>query len=132
MADQVSVEQQAGLLQRPETTRTRPVVTPPADIYETPDGLVVLVDMPGVAADGIDVSLEKHVLTINGRRAKATSEGLALVQAEYRDADFQRAFTLSEAIDGERIEASIKDGVLALTLPKASPIPAKAITVRAG
>ncbi|MFN3075680.1 MAG: Hsp20/alpha crystallin family protein [Alphaproteobacteria bacterium] len=117
---------------QPETTRTRPVAMALADIYETEDSLTVMVDMPGVATEGIDVTLDKHVLTINGRRVPGVPEGVALVQAEYREADYQRSFTLSEAVDKDRIEAVMRDGVLTLTLPKASPVPTRSISVRAG
>ncbi|MBF0561058.1 MAG: Hsp20/alpha crystallin family protein [Alphaproteobacteria bacterium] len=119
--------------QRPEMTRTRPLFIPQADIYETDEGLTMILDMPGVAPGDIDVTLDRHVLTINGHcSASKVTEGMALVQAEFRDGDYQRSFTLSEAIDGNRIEAGMKDGVLKLKLPKASPIPAKTITVMAG
>jgi HSP20 family molecular chaperone IbpA len=57
-------------------------------------------------------------------------EGYALLYAEYRDGNYERAFTLSEEIDRERIEATVKDGVLRLNLPKTTPSPAKKIAVK--
>jgi HSP20 family protein len=53
------------------------------------------------------------------------------VHAEYRDGNYERVFTLSDQIDGDRIDALFKDGVLRLTLPKAASSPAKKITVKA-
>jgi HSP20 family molecular chaperone IbpA len=117
----------------PEGTRTNPVFSPPTDIYETKDALCLILEMPGVEPEGIDVTIDKRVLTIKGRSgASMAHEGYSLTHAEYRDGDYERSFTLSENIDGERIEASVKDGVLRLTLPKVKPAPAKTISVKPG
>ena len=97
----------------------RPVFVPAADIYETGDSLVVLAEMPGVAPDGIDITLERRVLTIRGRSAANDYAGYQRVYNEYADGDYERVFTLSENIDRDRIEATLKDGVLHLVLPKA-------------
>lgn len=83
------------------------IVKPRVDIVEQADGVALYADMPGVAADAIDITLEKHVLTIHGKSASGR-----LV--------YQRAFTLSQAIDRDRISAAIQDGVLTLALPKAA------------
>ena len=117
----------------PETTRTKPVFSPPTDIYETKEALCLMLEIPGVEPDGINVTLDKRVLTIKGRSGSTMAhEGYSLTHAEYRDGDYERAFTLSENIDGEQIEASVKDGVLRLTLPKVKPAPAKTISVKPG
>ena len=117
----------------PESTRTKPVFSPPADIFETKEALCLVLEMPGVEPDGIDVVLDKRVLTIKGRSSAALAqEGYSLTHAEFRDGDYERSFTLSETIDGEQIEASVKDGVLRLVLPKVKPAPAKTISVKAG
>jgi HSP20 family protein len=121
MAQEVKTVQQ----QTPATRETgqrmpsRPVYLPPADIYETKDSIVVLAEMPGVAADGVDISLERRVLTIRGRSAANDHSGYQRVYNEYADGDYERVFTLSENIDRDRIEATLRDGVLQLVLPKA-------------
>ena len=115
-----------------ETTRTVPTYSPATDIYETEDALVLLLEMPGVAPDAITVTLDKRVLTIHGRCRPTAPQGATLTHAEYRDGDFERAFTLSEAIDSAGIQASSHDGVLRLVLPKAGPAPAQTISVTAG
>lgn len=114
-----------------ETTRTGPVHRPVADIYETKETLFVVLELPGVDADGLDVTLDKRVLTVRGRARTAGPEGYAPTLSEYRVADFERSFTLAESIDGDRIEAALKDGILQLTLPKAGPAPTKTIRVAA-
>lgn len=130
MADQATQERSGGA--GPEATRAGRTTTPAADIYETRDNLVLLLEMPGVAPDAIDVVLDKHVLTVRGSGSAAAPEGCTLVHAEYRAGDYERSFTVSEAIDTDKIEASMKNGVLRLTLPKASPPPAKTFAVQAG
>lgn len=114
-----------------ERTRTRPVYVPRTDIFETDDGLVILADMPGVSADAVDVTLERQVLTIRGRTADSQPQGFSAVYGEYRPGDYERAFTLSEDFEAERIEASCKKGVLRLFLPKAGPAQTQRIQVRA-
>lgn len=118
---------------RPETgerTRARRLFTPNADIYETDERVVLLVEMPGVAADGVDVSLEERVLTIRGRGREQAHPGYRLVYREYADGDYERRFELSEEINQGGIEASYKNGLLRLTLPKAGPAQAKKIEVK--
>ena len=114
-----------------ERTRTRPVYAPRTDIVETDEGLVILADMPGVSPDGVDVTLERNVLTIRGRADDNPPQGFSPVYLEYQPGDYERVFTLSEDIEAERIEASVKAGVLRLFLPKAGPAQTTRIQVRA-
>jgi HSP20 family molecular chaperone IbpA len=101
------------------------------DIYETNEGMTVIADMPGINEENIDITLEQNVLTINGYVASQRPEDYSLAYAEYRVGDYQRRFTLSDQIDKEKIEATVKDGVLRLQLPKAEPA-TKKISVTAG
>jgi HSP20 family protein len=109
----------------------RPVFVPPADICETRDNIVVLAEMPGVAPDGVDITLERRVLTIRGRNAGGEHTGYQRVYNEYADGDYERVFTLSENIDRDRIEATLKDGVLHLVLPKAETAKPRKIELKA-
>jgi HSP20 family protein len=114
-----------------ERTAPRPVFLPPADIYETKDSIVVMAEMPGVPPDGVDITLERRVLTIRGRSAPNEHSGYQRVYNEYADGDYERVFTLSDNIDRDRIEATLKDGVLHLTLPKAEAARARRIELKA-
>ncbi len=105
---------------------------PVADIYESKELLVVVLELPGVDADGLNVTLDKRMLTVSGRSTAGAPKGCALTLSEYRVADFERSFTLAETIDTDHIEANLKDGVLKVTLPKAGPAPARTIHVNAG
>jgi len=108
----------------------RPVFLPPADICETNDAIVVMAEMTGVGPDEVDITLERRVLTIRGRSSANEHTGYQRVYNEYADGDYERVFTLSEAIDRDKIEATLRDGVLHLVLPKAEPARARKIELK--
>jgi HSP20 family protein len=113
-----------------ERTRETCCFVPRADIYETGDKIVVVTDMPGVSAESLDITLEKNILTINGYVEPEIPEGYALAWAEYRTGDYQRSFRISDEIDRDQIEATIKNGVLHLDLPKSTAAKTRKISVK--
>jgi HSP20 family protein len=117
-----------------DTERTRDIscFVPRADIYELEDQIVIVADVPGASEESIDIALEKNVLTINAYVDQDAPEGYSLRLAEYEAGDYQRSFRLSNEIDREKIEATVKDGVLRLYLPKASDARLRKISVKAG
>lgn len=115
-----------------ERTRDCQCFTPRADIYETEDTIVIVADVPGAGEDSIEITVEKNILTINAYVEPALPEGYSLAFAEYEVGDYQRSFRLSDEIDRSRIEATVKDGVLRLYLPKAAEAMARKISVKAG
>ncbi|MBV8889174.1 MAG: Hsp20/alpha crystallin family protein [Alphaproteobacteria bacterium] len=133
MAQQVeTVGRSAGQNQPAERTMNRQLFLPATDIYETRDSLVVVAEMPGVAPDAVDITLERRVLTIRGRAGGHQPSGYRQVYGEYVEGDYERVFTLSEDIDRDRIEATHRDGVLHLKLPKAEPAKARKIELKVG
>ena len=114
-----------------ERTRARPVFVPRADIYETPEAIVLLADVPGVKESNLSITLENDVLTIEGNVEPEAHSGFSLAHAEYEVGDYRRVFTLSTDVDRDKIEATLKAGVLTLVLPKAEPAKARKIAVRA-
>jgi len=116
----------------PERTRERAEFTPDVDIIERKDSLYLVADMPGVAEDTIDINVEKNVLTISGRaKLEETTAPYRPFMREYDLGDFRRSFTLSNTIDQTGIEATFKDGVLRLRLPKAKEAAPRKIKVKA-
>jgi len=112
-----------------ETTRTQErYVTPPVDIYETQDGLVVMADLPGVTLEHLDVRVDNHLLTIRSA-AQASRTGDAM-HREYELVNFFRQFELSDKVDEEKITADLKHGVLHLYLPKATEAMPRQIQVQ--
>lgn len=115
-----------------ESARGTRIYRPLTDIIEAGDGVTLMLDMPGVAPDSVEVELEKRVLTVKGRAKLTNPENFELSYAEYGEGDYQRAFTLSEDLDGSKIEAGMRDGVLTLKLPRAEAAKPQRIVVRAG
>lgn len=114
----------------PERTRAERCYLPPTDIYETGEAIVLVADMPGVGAGGVAVELERGTLTISGEPAPAPERDA--LRREYEPGGYHRAFTVSDAVDAAKIQASMKDGVLTVVLPKAAPAKARRIQVKVG
>jgi HSP20 family molecular chaperone IbpA len=125
-------KQQAQQGQEVEATRTRPVFLPCTDILEREDAMIVVADMPGVGPEAVDVDLTGNELTISGRVADPTIEGHTLSSWEYEVGDYRRRFRLSGGIDADKIDATIKNGVLQVVLPKSKEARPQKITVKAG
>ncbi len=115
-----------------ERTRDRKAFVPRTDIYEDGEMITIVADMPGVDENAVEIILEKGILTINGYVEPELPEGFALSYAEYEIGDYQRSFKLSNQIDQENIQATVKDGVLRLSLPKVGPAKMRKIAVQAG
>jgi HSP20 family protein len=111
-----------------ERAQTAQFVAPEVNIYESRDGYVLEAEMPGVSKDGLEITLEGHVITITGRRATEVVPGENLFR-ERRGADYRRAFELDPAIDTARILARMNQGVLFLTLPKSEQVKPRRIIV---
>jgi HSP20 family molecular chaperone IbpA len=91
---------------------------PPTDIFETADALTVVMEVPGVDREHVDVRLDKDELTVAARIGLERYSELQPVYTEYDIGHFTRSFHLSSVVDREGIEASVADGVLTLRLPK--------------
>lgn len=102
-----------------EQTRPYPVFTPAVDIYENDKELVLLADMPGVTDKDLNIDLRDDVLTIVADVENPEGKGETVVEREYRWGRYYRQFSLVEDIDRDKINATLKDGVLRLVMPKA-------------
>lgn len=114
-----------------ERIRDRKAFVPRVDIYETDDQIVLVADVPGVDQDSVELTLEKSLLTVNGYVEPKAPEGYDIAYAEYDVGDFERSFRLSNQIDQAKIEATVKDGMLRLVLPKVGPAKTRKIAVKA-
>jgi HSP20 family molecular chaperone IbpA len=115
-----------------EQTREGRVFTPNVDIFETPEVITVLADMPGVTPDNLTIDLREGVLSLTGRVEAPESDKESDVLREYDVGTFFRQFALPEAVDQQKIDARLTDGVLHLDLPKAEAARPRRITVKAG
>ena len=116
----------------PAPASDRRSVAPRVDIRETPESVLVVADMPGVAADGVDIAVHGDVLTLRGTNRVKEPEKFQAIWREFALRDYERSFRLGHAIDTERIAAAAKDGVVRVTLPKRATAQPKKIAVSAG
>jgi HSP20 family protein len=95
---------------------------PPVDIAEYTDRFELQVDLPGVAPEKVDITLEDGVLSISGEREaetpRAEDSGEMRMRTERGHGHFFRRFVLPETVDSERVQATGRNGVLAITIPK--------------
>ncbi len=106
------------------------VHTPPIDIHEGPEGLVLEADLPGVSQSQLTIQLEDNVLSLHARVVAPAPEGARVLHEEYRPGDFYRSFILSDEVERSRISAELKNGVLRLTLPKAERAKTRRIEIK--
>lgn len=111
------------------TARPQPM---PMDAYRQGDHVIVHVDLPGVAASSIDLTVEKNVLTIAAERSWAREEGVEVLAAERAQGRVARQLFLGEGLDLEHVEASYDDGVLTVRIPVAEQAKPRKVEIAAG
>lgn len=115
-----------------EQTKPGLLFTPAVDIFENDKELTVIADMPGVKPENLEIDLRKNTLSIIGDVEAPEGPDENDVVREFRTGRYLRQFTLSELVDQNKIEASLKDGVLRLRLPKVEKAVPRKITVQVG
>lgn len=128
-SQQLQVQDKREVQKAEESTVPARAFLPTTDIFETKDALMVVMEMPGVPKEGIDVSLDSNVLSVNGEIDFSKYENMQPVYTEYNIGHYRRRFSLSNAIDAEKISATMTDGVLTLTLPKAEAAKPRKIAI---
>jgi HSP20 family protein len=106
-------------------------VTPPVDVIEDATGITLIADMPGVAREALTLSVDDDTLTIEAPFLSGAAEGASASYAEVRTTHYHRSFTLSRELDSTQIDATLKDGVLNLRVPKIEKARPRRIEVRA-
>ncbi len=108
-------------------------LSPPVDIEETPEAFVLRADLPGVAQKDVKVSFTGDTLVLRGERkpVNETREG-SLHRTERVHGAFERTFTLTAPVRGDQIQATYRDGVLEIRVPKAEEARAREIEVQVG
>lgn len=115
----LEVQEKKELVQKEEQTVPARYYVPYTDIFETDDALTIVMEMPGVSRQNIDIGIETGILTIDGHIDFSDYAEMQPVYTEYNIGHYSRKFSLSSKIDQEKISAETKDGVLTLVLPKA-------------
>jgi len=115
-----------------DTTEPRLMFTPPIDIYESEEGLVLVADLPGVTLENLELQVQDNKLTLFGRVNRYVPEGVLGQHEEYGVGDFLRSFILSDEVDHEHINAKLNNGVLKVVLPKAARAEPRKINIDEG
>ena len=127
---ELQVQKKQEVRQAGEPTKPERQFVPAVDIYETDEAVTVRAEMPGVDKEGVEINLENDILIIHGMRTDGKEAQETMLLKEYETGHYLRRFTLSEAIDKEKIEAVMAEGILTLVLPKAEPAKPRKIQVR--
>jgi HSP20 family protein len=107
------------------------VLRPPVDIYEDANGITLMADMPGVSRERLTIEVDKDMLLVEGDARIDMSEGMEALYADVRSTRYRRSFTLSGELETGQIDASLKDGVLSVRIPKRAEVRPRKIEVRA-
>ena len=127
---ELQVQQKRELENKEESTIPARLFLPTADIYETNDALNVVLEVPGVDKNSVDIRVEDGVLKIEGRLDFSKYQGLQPLYTEYNVGHYSRSFRLSSKIDQNKIAAELNDGVLSLVLPKVEEAKPRTIQVK--
>jgi HSP20 family molecular chaperone IbpA len=127
---ELQVQKKRELENKDESTIPVRVFVPVADVYEADHDLTVILEMPGVEKSNVDLRVEDGVLKVEGRLDPTKYQGLQPLYTEYNIGHYARSFQLSSKIDQSQIAAEMKDGVLALKLPKIEEAKARSIQIQ--
>ena len=107
-------------------------LVPAVDIFENAQGITVIADMPGVAKDRLNIQADRNALLIEGEAMIDMPQQMEAVYADVHSTRYRRTFVLSSELDADRIEASLKDGVLTVRIPKRAEFRPRKIDVSVG
>lgn len=122
---------QRGLEREANEQRAVAPLVPPVDIIEDGDGITVRADLPGVSRENLSIGVDGDTLTVEATVSLGESAHVQPVYAEVRTAQYKRSFVLSRDLDTEKINASIRNGVLTLQVPKREQAKPRRIEIKA-
>lgn len=126
---ELQVQQKREIETKQESTVPVRSFMPVTDIFETDQALTVVLEMPGVSKESVEVGVESDVLTIAGRIDFSKYNGLQPLYTEYNIGNYSRSFQISSKIEQDGIKAELKDGVMTVVLPKAEKAKPRRISV---
>ncbi len=106
------------------------MLRPPVDIFEDSEGITLMADMPGVSREQLNIEVDKDMLLVEGDARIDMPEGMEAVHADVRSTRYRRSFALSSELDVEKIDASLKDGLLNVHIPKRPEVRPRKIEIR--
>ncbi len=110
---------------------TQPTSMFPVDVYETADAFVVKAFMPGITPDQVNIDIERDMVTIHGKPQLHEAKGFRTIWSETKFGPFTRSFTVPLPVEADKVQATLEQGVLTLTLPKAESVRPRKIHITA-
>lgn len=129
-SQELEVQEKKEVVGKEEPTTPARYFLPNTDIHETDDALTVIMEVPGVVKDDVEVNVENDILRVEGRINFGNYDGLEPLYTEYNIGHFARSFTLSNKLDQQQISAHLEDGILTLVLKKAQEALPRRIAIR--
>ncbi|MFU8817631.1 MAG: Hsp20/alpha crystallin family protein [Pseudomonadales bacterium] len=112
--------------------RSETAIRPAGDIFEHADGITILLDMPGVSKERLDINTDRNSLVVEGEIQIDLPKEMESLYADVRNTHYRRAFSLSgEQLDTNGVEATLKNGVLRINIPKREEVRPRKIEVKA-
>lgn len=102
---------------------------PRTNLNDTGDNLEVIVEVPGVSKDDINVKIQGNYLELSGKRTREVPEGYTVHRTEREANSFSRSFTLPYEVDADKVTASLHNGILTMSLPKSEAAKPKQIAI---
>ena len=116
----------------PKGREDETALRPPVDIFEDAEGITLIADMPGVSKDRLNIEVDKERLIVEGTVQLDMPKGMEALHADVRSTRYLRSFALSSELATDGIDASLKNGVLNLRIPKRQEVRPRKIEVRVG
>jgi len=107
-----------------------PRIRPAADILQKDEAFYILIDMPGVKREDLEIAVDKNVLTVEGDTSYPQAENEKFFENEFGNVHYIRKFTLSDAVEKNNIQAHLSNGQLRLDLPKAKELQPRKIEIK--
>jgi HSP20 family protein len=120
----------SGLSPPESAQRSRSAMRPPVDVLETSDGITLRADMPGVTREHLNLQIEGNTLTLEGELQVRMADNMEALYADVRSTLYRCSFVLSSELEGGKVEASLKDGVLTVRIPKRAELRPRRIEVQ--
>jgi HSP20 family protein len=106
---------------------------PKVNVYEYDDRIGIIAEIPGLDKKDLKVDVEEGILHISGdKHGLFDDEGAKVIRKELKHSSFKRSFELGEQLNGDKIKASFKDGLLSIAIPKVEPTEPKKLSVKIG
>jgi HSP20 family protein len=126
---ELQVQQKREVDKKRESTIPARAFLPDTDIFETDQALTVVLEMPGVSKENVDIGVENDILTISGRIDFSKYQKLQPLYTEYNIGNYSRRFQISSRIEQSGIKAELKDGVITVVLPKSEKAKPRRINI---